>query len=80
MYSHSNDPPREGLIYAEWRTCEMALCILSSLFKITNTSLELVEFVSGHDIDPAVQKHLSESVWDVDMNILVFLSVSPFMG
>ena len=53
---------------------------LCRLFKIANTSSELVEFVSDHDIDPAVQKIFSDSVlWDVDMNILAFLSVSPFM-
>jgi hypothetical protein len=57
----------------------MALYILCTLFKIANTSSELVEFISDHDIDPAVQKHFSERVWDVDMNILAFLSVSPFM-
>ena len=57
----------------------MVLYILCRLFKIANTSSELVEFLSDHDIDPAVQKYFSESVWDVDMNILAFLSVSVLL-
>ena len=66
-------------MYEEWRaTCVTALYFLCKLLKITNTSPELVEFISTHDINPAVQNDLSVLVWDVNMHILAFLSVRPF--
>ena len=59
-------------------TCDTALFVLCKLLQIANTSPELVEFISKHDINPAVQNHLSVRVWDVDMHILAFLSVRRF--
>lgn len=70
-----------GLIYAEWRaTCNMTFGILCKLLQEANASLELVRFMSNHDIHPTVQKswpviHVS---W-VDVHILAFLSVSHLL-
>jgi hypothetical protein len=49
-----------GVTYAEWKaTCEMALIVLCELLKRANTSSEVMEFMSNHDIDTTVQKIFS---------------------
>jgi hypothetical protein len=70
-----------GLTYAEWKaTCEMALVVLCELLNQANTSPEVMEFMSNHDIDITVQENLPVTIdkWQVDMHILAFLSVSSF--
>jgi len=70
-----------GLTYLEWKeTCDMALNVLCGLLSQANTSPELVEYMTNHDIDSAVRKKVSViRVWEVDAHILAFLSVSPFI-
>ena len=82
QYSDSKDTTREsGLIYPEWdATCDMVLHMLSKLLKIANASLELVEFISHNDIALEVQNQFSVTrLWDLDLHILAFLSVSLFL-
>jgi hypothetical protein len=71
-----------GLTYAEWKaTCEMALNLLCKLLERANTSPEVLEFMSNHDIDTAVQKDLPViHVWRVDAHILAFLGVSSLQS
>ena len=58
----------------------MALGMLYTPLKRSNTLPELVQFLSNHAIDPTVQKHISDiRVWRVDVVILAFLSVSPML-
>jgi hypothetical protein len=65
-------------MYLEWKeTCSMALNMLCLLLPLANTSSDLVQFMNKHDIDSEVQKILPIS-W-VDVHILAFLSVSPFI-
>ena len=70
-----------GLIHAEWQgACDMALHMLCVLLQRSNTSPELVQFMSNHDIDSAVQNDFSaDRVWEVNRHILAFLSVSLFL-
>ena len=66
-------------MYVQWKvTCKMALYSPSKLLQISNTSPELVKFISKHDINPAVQNISLVRCWHVDMHILAFLSVRPF--
>ena len=66
-----------GLTYAKWKaTCEMALYLLCKLLKRAKTSPEVMDFMSNHNIDIAVQKDLPViDVWRVDAHILAFLTV-----
>jgi len=50
----------------------MALDLLPGLLRLAHTSLELVQFMSKHDIDSAVRKNFND-IWSVDAYILVFL-------
>jgi len=68
--------------FPEWMaTCDLALCMLSTLLQGANTSPDLVRFISNHDIDTAVQNYFSDGQlrW-VDLNILAFLSVRSLSG
>ena len=68
-------------MYLEWQdTCSTALDMLCELLPLANTSPELVEFMSNHDIDLEVRNILPViRVWQVDAHILAFLSVSLFI-
>ena len=68
-------------MYLEWReTCDMALNMLCLLLPQANTSSDLVEFMSNHDIDSEVRNLIPISrVSQLDAHILAFLSVSPFI-
>jgi len=70
-----------GLTYLEWKeTCVLALDVLCGLLPQANTSSDLVEYMSNHDIDWEVRNILPISrVSRVDAHILAFLSVSPFI-
>ena len=58
----------------------MALDMLCQLLPRANTSPELVEFMSNHNIDSELRNTFPIShVWQVDAHILAFLSVSPFI-
>jgi hypothetical protein len=58
----------------------MALFMLCGLLPLANTSPELVELMSNHDIDSEVRNTFPISrVWQLDAHILAFLSVSPFV-
>jgi hypothetical protein len=65
----------------EWKeTCSMALNGLCKLLPLANTSSDLVQFMSNHDIDSEVRNLLPISrVSQLDAHILAFLSVSPFI-
>ena len=65
----------------EWKeTCALALRLLLILLPLAHSSPELVQFMTNNDIDPAVRKNFSvDDIWPVDMHILAFLSVSPFL-
>ena len=70
-----------GLTYAEWKaTCEMALDLLCRLLERANTSPEVMEFMSNHDIDIVVRDLPVVDVWRVDAHILAFLSVSSLQS
>jgi len=70
-----------GVTYLEWKAaCDLALCMLCTLLQYADTSPDLVQFISNHDVDTAVQKDFcADDLWWVDVNILAFLSVSPFL-
>jgi hypothetical protein len=56
-YSKTNDSEM-GITYAAWNaTCEMVLAMLCKLLELANTSPEVLEFMSNHDIDTAVQRN-----------------------
>jgi len=76
IYSESNDSPEMGVIYVEWKaTCDMTLSMLCKLLQGANSSLDLVRFISNHDIHPKVRESLPIiHVWWVDIHILAFLS------
>jgi len=58
----------------------MALNMLCLLLPQANTSSDLVEFMSNHDIDSEVRNLIPISrVSQLDAHILAFLSVSPFI-
>ena len=60
-YSEGSECPDGGLIYAEWKaTCSIALNALSGLLerKEANTSPELLQFIRGHDIHPALARDI----------------------
>jgi len=65
----------------EWKeTCSMALNGLCKLLPLANTSSDLVQFMSNHDIDSEVRIIFPISrVSQLDAHILVFLGVSPFI-
>ena len=68
-----------GVTYTEWKaTCGMTLVLLWKLLELANTSSEVMEFMSNHDIDKAARENVHDliDVWWVDTNILAFLSVS----
>jgi hypothetical protein len=70
--------PEIGLDYVKWKqTCKLALVVLCKLLKRANTSPEVMEFMSNHDIDTLVQDNFPViDIWRVDAHILAFLSVS----
>jgi hypothetical protein len=57
----------------------MVLDILCKLLQIASISPELVEFVSKHDIDPAVQTDFSYHARQLNLDAIAFLSVRPFL-
>ena len=57
----------------------MVIDILCKLLQLASLSPELVEFVSKHDIDPAVQNDLSYFGRELNLDALAFLSVRPFL-
>jgi len=67
-------------MYLEWQeTCSMALSMLCGLLPLANTSPELVEFMSNHNINSEVRNIFPiNRVWQVDAHILAFLNVSLF--
>jgi len=75
-YSENNDSPEIGVIYVEWKTtCGLALKWLPRLLPQAHMSPALVQFMSNHDIDSAVQKTFSvDDIWSLDAHILAFLS------
>ena len=57
----------------------MALDMLCLLLPQADTSSDLVEFISNHDIDSEVRNIFPiNRVWQVDAHILAFLNVSLF--
>ena len=57
----------------------MVIYILCKLLQIASISAELVEFVSKHDIDPAVQNDFSYHARELNLDAVAFLSVRPFL-
>ena len=56
----------------------MVIYILCKLLQMASISPELVEFISKHDIDPAVQNDFSHHGRELNLDALAFLSVRPF--
>jgi len=55
--------------------------MLCTLLRDANTSPDLVQFISNHDVDTAVQKDFSaDHLQWVEVNILAFLSVRSLSG